>query len=376
MPTLRLGVNARLLRFPDVRGWNRYTVDLLAELPALDIEPILYLDAPIHEAHLARLGPIANSVRISPKLPYPAWEQGWLPLQAGRDQVDVLHSPINFGLPWLGRCPKVLTLHDAIDLAYYGGHRGRGAIRSRLHHWVARTRADRVITISEHARHDLFRLLGLSPSQVVVIPQAADARFSAAVPPAEVERVRRVHGIVGPYLFYVGGWEERKNVPFLVHALATAGVEGLSLVLAGGKQSEVGPILELARSLGVSDQVRPIGFAPEPDLPALYAGALAFLCPSRYEGFGLPLVEAMSAGCPTFAARATSLPEVLGDGGEMFGLESPDELAGLIRKVAADPEFRSNLIQRAQSRSRAFSWRTTAERTAAVYRELVARSRP
>jgi glycosyltransferase involved in cell wall biosynthesis len=117
--------------------------------------------------------------------------------------------------------------------------------------------------------------------------------------------------------------------------------------------------------------VRFLGFVPDDDLPALYAAALAFVYPSEYEGFGLQLVEAMALGCPVLASRATSLPEILGKGGETFTLESTDELAGLMRRVTSDPAFRDDLVLRSRLRSSAFSWQRAAKETAEVYRKVL-----
>jgi glycosyltransferase involved in cell wall biosynthesis len=367
--TIRLGFNARLLQFAETRGWNRYAVELLAELPGSGVEPILYSDRPIHANHLARLEDVVKSVRISPRLPYFAWEQAWLPWACRLDRVEVLHSPYHFGLPWFKPCPMVLTLHDAIDWAF--GENPPHDWRSRFHQWVARTRADRIVTVSQYSRADLTRHLHVSPSKITVIPEAADVRFSQS--PDKEDRVR-ARGLIdwnGPYLFYIGGWENRKNLPFLIRAFAEASLEGVALVLGGGKDEQRSELSDLAKCSGVQDRVQLLGYVPDADLPALYAEALAFVYPSAYEGFGLQLCEAMAAGCPTLAARATSLPEVLGDGGETFSLDSPTELANLFRRVALEAGFRDGLVQRAHMRSTAFSWRKTAEATAKVYREPI-----
>ena len=366
---IRLGFNARLLQFPDTRGWNRYAVELLAELPACGVEPILYTDRAIHDHHLARLGAVGDSVRISPRLPYLAWEQAWLPRACRLDRVDLLHSPYHFGLPWFKPCPMVLTLHDAIDRALGGGP--RGDYRSRFHQWVARTRADRIITVSHHARGDMTKYLHVFPSVITVIPEAADARFSQSPDAAARLRARVLIDRDEPYFLYIGGWEGRKNLPFLLRGFAEARLEGVSLVIAGGKDDQRSELREQTGFLGVQDRVVMLGYAPDADLPALYAGALAFVCPSAYEGFGLQLCEAMASGCPTLAARATSLPEVLGDGGETFSLDSPTELASLIRRVALEPAFRERLVRKARARATQFSWRKTAELTAEVYRGLI-----
>jgi glycosyltransferase involved in cell wall biosynthesis len=368
---MRIGYNARLLVDPDLRGWNRYTVNLLEALARLGVEPVLYADRPVHPAHLARIP--GAEVRVAPTMAYDIWEQSWLPRQARRDGVALLHSPFNFGLPWTSHCPRVLTLHDAIDRAYAPSRPPRPTLsdlRERLRHWQARARAHRVITVSTHARDDLVRLLGLSADKVVVIPEAADPNFHRAPDVACLAEVAHRHGLASPYVFYVGGWERRKNVPFLVRAFAEAAANGVDLVLAGGKDDQRGELSELGRSLGLDGRLRLIGRVDDADLPALYAGALGFVYPSEYEGFGLQLCEAMALGRPVLASAATSLPEVLGDGGDTFPIDATGVLAGQIRRLAADPAYRDDLARRARARSADFSWDRTAAATLAVYREL------
>jgi glycosyltransferase involved in cell wall biosynthesis len=377
--SLRVGFNARFLAVPDLRGWNRYTVNLLAELPAAGVEPVLYSDRPLHAGHLARFPEGSYAVRVAEIRPYLRWEQVWLPRACGRDQVDLLHAPANFGLPWSSPCPRVLTLHDAIDHVYTAPRArlwdvwGPRALRGRLAQWSSRIRADRVITVSAHAGADLVGCLGIPAGKVRVIHEAADPAMLRPVSDLERARVAARHGLERPYVFYVGGWEQRKNVPFLVRAFAASnlGADGVDLVLAGGRDDERAALLALAGSLGIGDRIRLIGWVGDDDLPALYAGALCFVYPSEYEGFGLQLCEAMAVGCPVLASAATSLPEVVGAGGETFDLGSTGTLASLLRRVASEPAFRAELACRALLRSADFSWRRTAEATVAVYRELV-----
>jgi glycosyltransferase involved in cell wall biosynthesis len=378
---VKVAFNARLLAAPGLRGWNRYTVNLLAQLPALGVEPYLYSDRPLHESHLARLPVGSFQVRLA-GLRYPVWEQYWLPRQCERDRVDLLHCPLNFGLPWLCPCPRVLTLHDAIDQVYYSPRmtwreRLRPAtLVSRLYHWMARRSADHVITVSEHARSDLVRRLGVSRRQVSVVYEAADPHFQDSVTVEMREQTRRRHGLGRPYFFYVGGWERRKNIPFLVRAVAAAGLSDVEMVLAGGKEQERGELQRLAAEQGVSERLRLLGWVEESDLPSLYAEALAFTYPSEYEGFGLQVCEAMAVGCPVLAADQTSLPEVVGDGGAVFPLDDPASLSALLRRTAIDRGFRDDLRRRARQRSRAFSWKRTAEESVAVYSRTLKRTTP
>ena len=213
-----------------------------------------------------------------------------------------------------------------------------------------------------------MRYENVDPSRVTVIHEAADVRFSRPMTDLDRAKARSLVGFDEPYLFYVGGWESRKNLPFLIEGFAQASVTGLRLLLAGGKDLERERMNATIRSLDVLEKVKLLSYVPDADLPALYADALGFVHPSRYEGFGLQLCEAMATGCPVLAADATSLPEVLGDGGVTFPLDSPEGLARAIRRLADDPGHRRSLIDRALARSKAFSWPETARRTAEVYR--------
>ena len=370
---MRVGVNARILRSATLRGWSRYTVNLLAELPAFGIELFLYSDQPLKEEHLARLPSGSYQVRVATPMRYPVWEQYWLPRRCATDRVDVLHSPLNFGLPWTSRCPRVLTLHDAIGQFRHPGQalrRGRLAwdsLQIGLYHWISRTRADRVITVSEYSKGDLVERLGIPDGKVSVIYEAADPRFHESIATTDRLRIREKYALKQPYIFYVGGWEERKNLPFLVHAFKAASLADVQLVLAGGLQEQQAGLRDLVATLGVASSVSLLGWIDDADLPALYAEALCFVYPSSYEGFGLQLCEAMAVSCPVLAARATCLPEVLGSGGETFPLDQTGPLSALLRRVAYDDQYRGELAQRAARRSQDFSWRETARKTAAVF---------
>jgi glycosyltransferase involved in cell wall biosynthesis len=374
---MRVGINARLLRDPTMRGWNRYTVNLLAELSQRGVKLVLYTDQPVHPAHLARLAPDSFRVVQSSPMRYVMWEQIWLPRQSTRDRIDVLHSPYNYSLPWSSHCPRVLTLHDAIGTVYYRAQArwkdrlSPGSLKSRLHEWVAKSRADRIITVSNHSRRDLIEALGIPESKIAVIYEAAEPRFSQRVSADAIEHARRKYELPQRYVFYVGGWEQRKNVPFLVRAFAAARLDGVKLVLGGGNYDERAALAGLARELGISDRVTMLGWIDDDDLPAIYSGAICFVYPSEYEGFGLQLCEAMATGCPTLAARATSLPEVLGIGGETFSLNSPGELSELMRRVSSDDGFRKALSERAHERAGEFSWAETARQTLSVYESLL-----
>ena len=374
---MRVGINARILIEPGLRGWNRYTVNLLAELSSLGVELFLYSHQPVHADHLVRLQAGSYVVRLAPPMPYILWEQRWLPRQCALDRLDVLHSTFNFGLPISSCCPRVLTLHDAIDRIYSHPRRtlreklSRNVLETRFYQWAARTRADHIVAVSEYARNEIAGVLKVPLEKMTVTLEAADPQFHQLIPDSEVDAARRKHGLTRPYFFYAGGWEGRKNIPFLVEALQASELPDFDLVLVGGKPEQKVAMEQLAQRLQVSRQVRLLGWLSDADLRALYRGARAFVYPSRHEGFGLQACEAMAVGCPVLVANATSLPEVVGEGGETFSLDNTAELANLLRRVATDDSYHASLVRRASERSAMLSWRRTAEQTLAVYRKVL-----
>jgi len=320
---MKVAFNARLLYAPTLRGWNRYTVNLLAELPKLGVELYLYSDRPIHPDHLARLPQDSYQIRLESNLRYPIWEQYWLPRQCQRDQVEILHSPFNFGLPWFSPCPRVLTLHDAIEYAYYGNQNINRSkwyqkfhlptMQMSVHNWIAQNKAEAIITVSNHAKGDLIEYLSIPERKISVIYEAADPNFHQPILESDRTSVRAKYNLNFPYIFYVGGWEQRKNIPFLLKAFAAAKLEGVKLVLAGGSSTQKTELLSLAIELNISTSLELMGWVEEEDLPILYAEAMCFVYPSAYEGFGLQLCEAMAVGCPILAANSTCLPKIIGD---------------------------------------------------------------
>ena len=374
---MRIAFNATSLVDPHPRGWARYTINLLVALTRHGVRPILLARGLLNPDLLARLPAGSFEVETAPPMFYSRWEQWWIPRTCRAIRADLYHCPFNFGVPAVCPVPRVLTLHDAIDRVYYAPRTPwqqrftKGGIISRTYLLIARTVAERVITVSEHARGDLVRRLRLRPDRVTVVPEAADPAFLEPVSEAAKDGVRAKWELRRPYVFYVGGWEERKNIPFLLRGFAAARLTGVEVVLAGGRAEQRAELGQLAAQLGIADRLRLLGFVPDLDLPALYAAALGFVYPSQYEGFGLQLVEAMAVGCPVLAARATCLPEVLGAGGETFTLADPGELAVQLRHLATDPGYRASLFERARQRAKDFSWDRTAEATRSVYEEVL-----
>jgi glycosyltransferase involved in cell wall biosynthesis len=375
---MKIGFNARLLTSPSLRGWNRYTINLLAELAHLGVELVLYTDQPIHPNHLSQLPTGCYTVRVAPPMKYPLWEQVWLPKQCQQDHIDIFHCPFHFGIPARMHCPTVLTLHDAIDHIYYAPQQPLAEklkpanLQNLFYQWLARVSATHIITVSEYSKTDLIRHFKIPENKISVTYEAADAKFHQPITAQERARVREHYQLHSPYIFYIGGWEQRKNIPFLLQAFAQTQHEGINLVLAGGNPQQKSGLKSLAENLGIGDRLILLEWVEDADLPTLYAEALCFVYPSEYEGFGLQLCEAMAVGCPVFAAKATCLPEIVGDGGELFELKDTNSLRSKLQEIFSNPEYRKKLSQQTHQRSNNFFWQNTAQATLKIYERLLA----
>jgi glycosyltransferase involved in cell wall biosynthesis len=273
--------------------------------------------------------------------------------------------------------PLVTTIPDIIPLIlpeYRGGPHVRAYMR--LVCQAVRPSA-RIITFSQHSRSDIARWLHLAPEQIVTTLLAADERYIPPTDPAAVAaQLAARYDLHGPYSYYVGGLDARKNVAVLLQAMARLreqGYAGMPLVLAGralGGDARLFPDLDgMIAALGLSGMVRRLE-VPHADGPLLYQGCTAFAFPSRYEGFGLPPLEAMACGAPVVVSNASSLPEVVDDAALQV---APDDAAGwaaALHRLHTDAPLRAEMRERGLAQAARFSWRRVAEETLAVYEQV------
>jgi len=314
-----------------------------------------------------------------PSQSYSLGEHLSLPLALRRAEVALYHST-HYVLPH-GPLPRrvVTSVHDLIHLIYPGYLPSRAALLY-ARHFIGRAarRSDAVITGSLASRDDLLRFYPRTdPHKVRVIPYGVDGRFrpwsSAAEEDAEREELRGL-GLGGRYLLYVGNFKPHKNLATVLEAYAGCqrqDPETPPLALVGRDLSAQGELERLAA--GLPDPSRLIGLGRQPDrlLPALYRGATLFLFLSRYEGFGLPPLEALACGTPVLASRGGSLPEVLGDAAAFTDHEDAGPITRAILSLVNDPRAADRARRLGPRQAGRFRWTETAERTLALYRSLL-----
>jgi glycosyltransferase involved in cell wall biosynthesis len=375
---MRIGINIFALSDRlGMAGSGRYILELIRALVKLDHghELVLFGNAdnlyllPPNGCQRVDCG-WTTAVRPSRLL----WEQFALPLALRRYQIDVLHSPVFVAPLWVP-CASVVTILDMTWFSLPGQH--TWVKRSYFRTMIPPTarRAARIIAISEASKQDVVALLGMPAEKVVVTYLGVDLNvFCPEAAEGRAGELEARYGVRQPYVLYVGKLEPRKNLPTLIEAFVSIarGFPDHQLVLAGNPGWDFQAIYETAARIPRRERVRFTGFVDEADLPALYAGADLFVYPSSYEGFGIPVLEAMACGTPVITSNVSSLPEVAGDAGLLVDPLDVSELAQAMRRVLTDGQLRQRMRAKGLERAKTFTWKETARRTLQVYEEAYA----
>jgi glycosyltransferase involved in cell wall biosynthesis len=305
------------------------------------------------------------------------WHRAKLPVPADwlSGPVDLYHCP-DFVLPPLRKARGILTVHDLAFLMRpdCADHR----LRAYLEEVVPRSvrRADFIIADSENTRNDLVVLLGVKPTSVAVVPGGVEERFKRVTDPQQIQRARTRLGVGdAPFVLAIGVIEPRKNLNRLMDAFRLLKERGnvpreLKLVLAGGKGWLYDDIFEHHAESPVRDDIALPGFVSDELLPAIYSTAEVLAFPSLYEGFGLPILEAMACGTPVVASRASCLPEVAEGAALLVDPNNVEGLAGALELALLDGGTRTTLIAQGLERARQYTWTRAAEQLLSVYRTV------
>ena len=348
-----VAIDARDAAATELRGWGRYELELVRALRAGACEDLELLV-------LERGGP-------GPEL---LFEQVKLPWILRRTRAGVVHA-LNCFLPLVRPCRGVVTIQD---LAFEAWPADFGAVTGRKYRTIvplAARSAERIICPSEFTRDDLCARYGVDAAKVRVIPLAPALPLAAHAHAAAAPAARATNGASTPYLLAVGDLRAKKNLGPLVSAFRRlrAGASGVPhrLVLAGIDTGEG----ERLRALAGGEPMQLTGYVTDSRLDELIRGADVVVHPSRYEGFGLVVLEAMTRGTPVAAARATALPQTGGEAAAYFDPADADDIAAVLGSLLRDADARAELSRRGLERAAEFTWERTARATAAVYRELL-----
>ncbi len=368
MPSYLLDARAAATHFP---GIGRYVSNLTRELAArLEPDEALWLLVDSRrQAGWPLPEPVDGRVRWidAPFSLFSPTQQWQIPRLLNRLRPTLYHTPY-YLTPLFVRPPAVLTCYDAIPLRFPESTSPRARALFKLFHGLALKRARQVIAISEWTRQDLGHYFAYPAGQVTVIPLAADPRFR---PPDEAETaaLRGRCQLEDPFVLYLGINKPHKNLVRLVAAWEQVRTEA-HLVIAGAWDDRYPEVRREIDARGLAGRVRLLGPVADEALPALYGAAELFVFPSLYEGFGLPVVEAMACGTPVACSYASSLPEVGGLAAAYFNPEAVDEIAATLQRLLDLPEKRRELSAAGRIQAARFTWGETAARTLDLYRAM------
>ncbi len=376
---MRIGIDCRMYssRFT---GIGRYVYELTENLFRMDPqnEYVLFLNEP-EFSHFTPPNPRVKKVLVNAPH-YSLAEQTKFLRALNKEKLDLMHFT-HFNAPIFYRRPSIVTIHD-LTLSFYPGKKMSSPIHRLAYQLTIKSavkKAKKIIAVSWNTKKDLQNLFNADDEKINVIYEGVHEKFQPRhheQNEKKLEDVKQKFRLDKPYLLYTGVWRSHKNLPNLIkafHILKTDyGFDGY-LVITGRKDPMYAPELEeKTLSLKLEDDVIFTGLVEERDLVPLYTGALAYVFPSLYEGFGLPPLEAMQCGVPVVASEISSIPEICGkDNAVFFNPEDPENMAEKIFEVTSQPSLREKLIANGLQRVKQFSWQKMTQETLKVYNQVL-----
>lgn len=287
--------------------------------------------------------------------------------------LDVIHHPFTVLNPFNLRTPSVLTFHD-MQQEFYPEFFSRAELQRRdISYRRSATEADAVIAISHHVKNNLIEKYGLPPDKIEVVYSGCSSEYHPIADHGALEKIRQAYHITRPFMFYPAAtWPHKNHVTLLrvVRSLLDQGCFDGELVLTGIEQGAQSQVTDEINRLRLNERVRLLGYVPVNDLPYIYNLATLLVFPSLFEGFGLPLVEAMASGCPVVCSNVTAMPEIVGDAGVTFDPGSFSDMVETIARVWNDENLRTELRNKGLVRAELFNWEQAALKTEEVFRRV------
>ena len=352
-----------------MHGISRYVLNLIMQLALIDQK---------HE-YLLLTGPSAK--KLLPSLPenfrlkdcrtpnYSVSEQAVIPWLLKKESVDVFHST-TYSAPVFQPCKTIVTIHDLIPLIFPEDYRWIHTVYYRQVVQRSLKKVQSILTVSQSSKGDLVRFFGLDQNRIVVTYNGVDDRFSPDVSGLSKKRISEVFNIKGPFILSVVNQKPHKNVAVLIRAferfMKKAKVPYKLVIVGIGGTDELKNISD-----AIHNSLIFLRRVTDDQLITLYQNAALFVLPTLYEGFCLPVLEAMACGTPVITSNVSSLPEIAGDAAVLINPDNIDELAGAIYNVLANKDLQKVLREKGIRQARRFSWRETAQQTLKVYEEVL-----
>ena len=362
-------------------GIGRYTRELVRALVATDQENEyrFFSAKPIAKPPVENPVPQASNTSYHPsplneRWLYRLWYRAQLPIpvQWTMGKLDLFHSPDFVLPPTSGKIPTLLTVHD-LSFVFFPDVYPKPLV-AYLNKVVPRSvkKASHILADSQATKEDLIRVYGVTEDKITVLYSGADKRFQPVTDGSKIRAVRQKHNLVNtPYILSVGTVQPRKNYQMLIRAFApVAQHHPHNLIISGGKGWLYDEMMAEVEKQGLNGRVHFIGFVDDEDLPTLYSEATLFVMPSIYEGFGIPILEAMGCGTPVISSNVSSLPEVTGDASVLLPPDNQLAWTEAIENLLQNPAQREALVKLGFAQTKKFSWQKSAKQLLQIYNAL------
>lgn len=384
----RIGIDARFYG-PLGKGLGRYTQEIVDKITEIDSENeyVIFLSKNNFDEFIPKSEKV---IKVLADIPWYGFaEQLKMPAIISKQKLDLIHFP-HFNVPIFCPVPFVVTIHDLIltkfptirattlgPLTYFIKN-----IAYRFGINIAVSRSQKIIAVSEYTKKDIIEQFGVASEKVSMIYEgvadlhkSSDSRFMAKL---KAEEILSGYCILGPYLLYVGNAYPHKNLESLISVFISLRKNHpfLKLVMVGRDDYFYQRLKLFAQKLGIgSESIIFPGYVPDRDLQTLFEQAAVYVFPSKYEGFGLPPLEAMSRGCAVVSSEATCLPEILGDAAVYFDPYKEESMYSVIESVLVNPNIKEQLISKGKERIKLYSWAKAAEETLKVYQRALKKTK-
>ncbi|MBI3985207.1 MAG: glycosyltransferase family 4 protein [Candidatus Levybacteria bacterium] len=349
-------------------GIGEYAYELLLEFAKIQDERKVKFEIFLKENPRSEMPPPNSNLRYRTVGPKKMWTQFGLPLNLflGK-RPDIFFTPTHYA-PRFSPIPTVISIMDLSFIHFPILFAKKDLYQ--LTNWTKYSvkNASKIFTISQFSKSDIIDVYGVDEGKIVVTYPGIKKPTSVRI--LSMDDLRKKFGIDKNYILFVGTLQPRKNIVKLIEAFSKIEKENLILVVVGKKGWLYEDILSAPGRLGVGERVKFLDFVEDDDLPSLYKNALCFVLPSLYEGFGLPVLEAMKHGCPVLTSNVSSLPEAGGDAAIYFDPNNSDDIKEKIEKVIKNPSLRQEMIEKGYNQIKKFSWEKTAKETLKVLEEL------